>query len=135
MQHISRFNCELSKCCYTPFYVYPYAPITASFAHCATLRSLRHGSRLAVIVATVWATGLRSSRCSDNRRYRWHVSFRLQVVSVYGSMLDQLGEMNSPWSELVAVDDAGIRRLLQTHHSKISSLSLSSDDITVSLKK
>ena len=49
--------------------------------------------------------------------------------------LDQLGEMNSPWSELVAVDGAGIRRLLQTHHSKISSLSLSSDDITVSLKK
>ena len=49
---------------------YPYAPITASFAHCATLRSLRHGSCFAVIVAEVWATLLRSSGCSESRRYR-----------------------------------------------------------------
>ena len=48
--------------------------------------------------------------CSDSRRYRWHVSSRLHVISVYGSMLDQLGEMNSPWSELVAVDGAGVER-------------------------
>jgi hypothetical protein len=40
-------------------YGYPYAPITASFAHSAMLRSLRHGSRLAVIVAAVLATVLR----------------------------------------------------------------------------
>src|SRR5660398_287358 len=40
-------------------YGYPYALITASLAHSAMLRSLRHGSLLAVIVAAIWVTVLR----------------------------------------------------------------------------
>ncbi len=59
-QHVKGLCAEKNRlpvnhCCYG----YPYAPITASFAHFALLRSLRHGSRLAVIVAALLATVLR----------------------------------------------------------------------------
>jgi len=51
-------------------------------------------------------------------------------------MLDQLGKMTRHglnWQLLMMV--RGLGGGYRTHHSKISSLSLSSDDITVSLKK
>ena len=50
----------------------------------ASRRSLRHGSRLAVIIAAVWATVLRSSRCSDSRRYRFLIAMIRLVFTENG---------------------------------------------------